>query len=145
GAATSRPGSSRNSSPRSSAPHSSHCDREGSETVTTPKTATASALSRRALLVNGAAMAAVAALPEKCRATEREGTMPQATAQGGKQAAENQSIRPFKKVQVPQAALDDLRRRITATQWPEKETVSDHSQGVPLAMMQELARHWATD
>src|SRR5262245_23249117 len=61
------------------------------------------------------------------------------------QAAADQSIRPFQKVHVPQAALDDLRRRINATQWPEKETVKDESQGVPLAMMQELARHWATD
>jgi pimeloyl-ACP methyl ester carboxylesterase len=39
----------------------------------------------------------------------------------------------------------ELRRRITATQWPEKETVADQSQGVPLATMQELARYWATD
>src|SRR5262245_4818581 len=55
------------------------------------------------------------------------------------------SIRPFESVPAPQAALDELRRRITATQWPEQETVGDASQGVPLAMMQELARHWATD
>jgi pimeloyl-ACP methyl ester carboxylesterase len=61
------------------------------------------------------------------------------------QAAEGQSIRPFKMFHAPQAALDDLRRRITATQWPEKETVADLSQGVPLEEMRELARHWATD
>ena len=42
-------------------------------------------------------------------------------------------------------ALADLKRRILATQWPEKETVADESQGVPLATMQELARYWATD
>ena len=59
-------------------------------------------------------------------------------------AVEDQSIRPFK-VQVPQAALDNLRRRIAATQWPEKETVADPSQGVQLATMQELARYWAKD
>jgi pimeloyl-ACP methyl ester carboxylesterase len=53
-------------------------------------------------------------------------------------------IRPFH-VDVPDEALDDLRRRIAATQWPEKETVADQSQGVPLAMMQELARYWETD
>jgi pimeloyl-ACP methyl ester carboxylesterase len=52
-------------------------------------------------------------------------------------------IRPFD-VDIPAEALDDLRRRIAATQWPEKETVADQSQGVPLATMQELARHWAT-
>ena len=53
------------------------------------------------------------------------------------------SIRPFT-VRVPQAKLDDLRRRIKATQWPEKETVADTSQGVPLATMRELANYWAT-
>ena len=43
------------------------------------------------------------------------------------------------------SALADLRRRIVATQWPEKETVEDGSQGVPLATLQNLARYWATD
>jgi pimeloyl-ACP methyl ester carboxylesterase len=43
------------------------------------------------------------------------------------------------------ADLDDLRRRIEATRWPERETVDDDSQGVPLALMQDLARYWATD
>jgi pimeloyl-ACP methyl ester carboxylesterase len=55
------------------------------------------------------------------------------------------SIHPFPKLHVPQKSLDDLRRRIAATQWPEKETVPDSSQGVPLATMQDLARYWATD
>jgi pimeloyl-ACP methyl ester carboxylesterase len=54
------------------------------------------------------------------------------------------AVRPFR-VDIPQEDLDDLRRRIAATQWPEKETVDDSSQGVPLAMIQELARYWATD
>src|SRR5262245_17939313 len=53
-------------------------------------------------------------------------------------------IRPFH-VEISDQALDDLRRRIAATQWPEQETVRDTSQGVPLAPMQELARYWATD
>src|SRR5262245_3430727 len=53
-------------------------------------------------------------------------------------------IRPFTAA-IPQEAVDDLRRRIAATRWPEKETVADSSQGVPLAPMQELARYWATD
>ncbi len=53
-------------------------------------------------------------------------------------------VRPFS-IDVPEAALVELRRRIAATQWPEKETVADESQGVPLATMQELARYWATD
>jgi pimeloyl-ACP methyl ester carboxylesterase len=46
---------------------------------------------------------------------------------------------------VPSAKLSDMRRRISATQWPDRETVSDESQGVQLATMQELARYWATD
>src|SRR5947209_10042086 len=54
------------------------------------------------------------------------------------------AIRPFR-VDIPQEALADLRRRITATVWPEKETVADASQGVQLATMQELARYWSTD
>src|ERR687895_2646261 len=53
-------------------------------------------------------------------------------------------IRPFQ-VEVPDEALEDLRRRIAATNWPEKETVADQSQGVPLAMIQKLARYWGTD
>ena len=53
-------------------------------------------------------------------------------------------IRPFK-VEGSQAEIDDLRRRIQATRWPEKETVGDLSQGVPLATIQELARYWASD
>jgi pimeloyl-ACP methyl ester carboxylesterase len=54
------------------------------------------------------------------------------------------AIRPFR-VNVPEADLAELRRRVLATRWPEKETVADHSQGVPLAMTQELARYWATE
>jgi pimeloyl-ACP methyl ester carboxylesterase len=53
-------------------------------------------------------------------------------------------IRPFQ-VDIPDEALEDLRRRIAATQWPEEETVADESQGVPLATMQQLARYWGTD
>src|SRR5215471_15715189 len=54
------------------------------------------------------------------------------------------SIRPFH-VNFPEAELVDLRRRVAATKWPERETVMDTSQGVPLAMMQRLAHYWATD
>jgi pimeloyl-ACP methyl ester carboxylesterase len=53
-------------------------------------------------------------------------------------------IRPFD-VHVPDQALEDLRRRIAATNWPEQETVADESQGVPLALMQKLAGYWATE
>jgi hypothetical protein len=54
------------------------------------------------------------------------------------------SIRPFR-INVPDEALVDLRRRLAATRWPEKETVADESQGVPLATLQELVRYWQTD
>jgi pimeloyl-ACP methyl ester carboxylesterase len=54
------------------------------------------------------------------------------------------AIRPFR-VDVPEDDLVDLRQRITATRWPEKETVDDFSQGVPLATMQKLARYWTTE
>jgi pimeloyl-ACP methyl ester carboxylesterase len=54
------------------------------------------------------------------------------------------AVRPFH-VNVPEAELTELRRRITAARWPERETVTDDSQGVPLAMIQELARYWAAD
>ena len=53
-------------------------------------------------------------------------------------------IHPFQ-IDIPDEALAELRRRIAATQWPEKETVLDESQGVPLATMQKLARHWQTE
>jgi pimeloyl-ACP methyl ester carboxylesterase len=57
--------------------------------------------------------------------------------------AEDRSIRPFK-VQVSQAGLDDLRRRIAETRWPDKETVADRSQGAQLAQLQELVRYWGS-
>lgn len=53
-------------------------------------------------------------------------------------------IRPFR-VSVPDAELTELRRRIQATRWPERETVPDESQGVQLATIQKLARYWASD
>jgi pimeloyl-ACP methyl ester carboxylesterase len=59
-------------------------------------------------------------------------------------AGEDNLIRSFH-VNVPEEQLTDLRQRIVATRWPEKETVTDASQGVQLATMQELARYWATE
>ena len=47
------------------------------------------------------------------------------------------------RVEVPQAALEDLSRRLGMTRWPERETVSDWSQGVPLDKMQALTSYWA--
>ena len=54
------------------------------------------------------------------------------------------AIRPFS-INVPEEALVDLRRRIAATRWPERETVTDQSQGVQLATIQKLARYWGTE
>ena len=53
-------------------------------------------------------------------------------------------VRPFS-IEVPEAELTEVRRRINTTRWPERETVTDDSQGVRLATMQELARYWGTD
>ncbi|MEV0606161.1 epoxide hydrolase family protein [Polymorphospora rubra] len=53
-------------------------------------------------------------------------------------------IRPFT-VDIPEAELQSLRTRIAATRWPEKETVADQSQGVPLAMIQAVARYWESE
>ena len=60
------------------------------------------------------------------------------------QAADASSIRPFE-FDFPEAELTDLRQRITATRWPEKETVDDDSQGVQLATMEKLAKYWANE
>jgi pimeloyl-ACP methyl ester carboxylesterase len=54
------------------------------------------------------------------------------------------AIRPFR-VNIPDAELAEMRRRVAATRWPERETVADTSQGVQLATMRALARHWGTE
>jgi pimeloyl-ACP methyl ester carboxylesterase len=59
-------------------------------------------------------------------------------------ASGDSTIRPFR-IDVPQAELAELRRRINATRWPDRETVADSSQGVQLATIQALARYWSTD
>src|SRR3981081_1445312 len=67
-----------------------------------------------------------------------------ATEVGQQRGSDQTAVRPFE-LDFPEAELPELRRRISATRWPERETVDDDSQGVPLATMQELARYWATD
>jgi pimeloyl-ACP methyl ester carboxylesterase len=59
-------------------------------------------------------------------------------------AAEASAVRPFR-VAISDEAVADLRRRLQATRWPDKETVADASQGAQLANLQQLVRHWATD
>jgi pimeloyl-ACP methyl ester carboxylesterase len=74
---------------------------------------------------------------KKSKLHKKENTMTQITA-------DKNAIRPFR-FEAPEADLIELRRRITATRFPEKETVADPSQGVQLAFIQALARYWATD
>ena len=90
-------------------------------------TSTSSSLDRRELLATTAVVAASSLIPANVSA-----------------ATEDTTIRLFR-INVPEEELINLRRRVAATRWPESETVTDDSQGVPLATMQELARHWATD
>src|SRR6266566_1113006 len=71
-------------------------------------------------------------------------TQTSATQRGSKQASDMNAIRPFH-VSFPEAELAELRGRINATKWPERETVTDGTQGVQLATIQALAHHWATE
>src|SRR6202022_4761956 len=68
-------------------------------------------------------------------------TQTSATQRGSEQA---DAIRPFN-VNFPKAELTELHRRINATKWPERETVTDATKGVQLATTQALARYWATE
>jgi pimeloyl-ACP methyl ester carboxylesterase len=82
---------------------------------------------RRSLLTLAATAGAISLLPAGLRAATKDG-----------------AIRPFS-VNFPEADLIDLRRRIAATRWPDRETVSDPSQGVQLATIQQLSKYWGTD
>src|ERR1051325_9039910 len=77
----------------------------------------------------------------KLASKRKENSMTQITAT---QQREKTAIRPFQ-FNFPDAELADLRRRINATRWPERELVSDASQGVQLATTQKLAKYWGTD
>ncbi|HXQ57560.1 MAG TPA: epoxide hydrolase N-terminal domain-containing protein, partial [Actinomycetes bacterium] len=74
--------------------------------------------------------------------SERTTASPRSAAPGA--AAEDTTIRPFR-VDIPEADLEDLRRRLAATRWPSRELVDDRSQGVQLATIQELTRYWTSD
>src|SRR6185503_18490710 len=71
-------------------------------------------------------------------------TQPGATPQAAQPAIDKTAIRPFR-VEFSEAELNDLRNRIKATRWPERETVNDDTQGVQLATMQKLADYWASE
>src|SRR5215470_14106442 len=74
---------------------------------------------------------------------KKEDMMTQTTATGTEQAADKTSIRPFQ-FNFSDEELADLRRRVNATKWPERELVNDASQGVQLATMQKLSKYWGT-
>jgi len=65
-------------------------------------------------------------------------------AQRSNQAVDDNAIRPFR-VNVPEGELTELRRRIKATRWPDRETVGDATQGVQLVTTEALARYWSTE
>jgi pimeloyl-ACP methyl ester carboxylesterase len=90
-----------------------------------------SALTRRHMLAATAAAGAASLLSDRA-------------AIAAAQAGEDDLIRPFS-VHIPEADIADLRRRIVATRWPDKETVQDRSQGAQLADLQKLVRYWGTD
>src|SRR5580698_9853921 len=107
--------------------------------------------SRRRFLMAGSMLGLVAAFrpatigkafaDSKSNTPQKENPM---TLTNAKQAADKTAIRPFQ-VNVPEGELTELRRRINSTRWPDRETVTDESQGVPLATIRELARYWGTD
>src|SRR5271166_4838271 len=102
---------------------------------------------RRSVLAGSAVASAVSLLPLNLAAAAAAGDTPgQPSNQGDSPmgTSEGDAIRPFR-VNIPEEALADLRRRIAMTRWPDRETVADQSQGVQLATMQELARYWGTD
>ncbi|HEX8266810.1 MAG TPA: epoxide hydrolase [Pyrinomonadaceae bacterium] len=94
----------------------------------------------------GLVVVSIHAQSSKSTANQKEINMTQTTAkqQSIEQSSDKEAIRPFQ-VKIPEATLADFRRRIAATRWPDKETVSDRSQGAQFANLQELVRYWGTD
>ncbi|MCF6100524.1 epoxide hydrolase family protein [Mesorhizobium muleiense] len=84
-------------------------------------------LTRRSLLAASAATGALSLLPAMARAS-----------------VDSEAVRPFR-AGIPEEAIVDLRRRLATTRWPSRETVTDQSQGVQLAKLQDLLRYWMTD
>jgi pimeloyl-ACP methyl ester carboxylesterase len=104
--------------------------------------AVASALGLLLLASPGYAQTVAAATKERTMSTQVQHPTP--TTVQSRAMGEDTTLRPFQ-FHAKEEALVALRRRIQATQWPEKETVTDDSQGVPLAAMQKLAHYWATE
>ncbi len=101
-------------------------------------------MTSRKFVATATAVACSVVLLGAAGAAPKDSTMSSAATQSQTQApAPSDAIRPFH-VNVPQAALTDLRHRIAATRWPDKETVADQSQGAQLAKLQELVHYWGT-
>jgi len=107
-------------------------------------------LARRSFIVRSAAALSVSPLVlpllscgDSMKTSNTEAAAGSAAPPAGRPAADG-GIRPFT-FHAPQADLDELRRRVGATRFPEKETVSDASQGVQLATVKNIAKYWATD
>jgi pimeloyl-ACP methyl ester carboxylesterase len=99
-------------------------------------------LTRRHFIGAAATAAAAASLGLFTFSRRLEAMADTVTKDARQTGTDKSGIRPFK-VNVPDEQIDDLRRRIKATRWPDRETVADASQGVQLATTQALARHWA--
>lgn len=93
-----------------------------------------------ALLIGGTIAMTQTSLDARADASN-DGTPAGQTQAQAKTEGSAHAIRPFR-VHFPDEALADLKRRIAATRWPERETVTDQSQGVQLATTQKLARYW---
>ena len=108
-------------------------------------TAVSSLPAKRGLLVSAvAANAASLFFAHQAAAGDTPISHPSKQGDSSMDTVQDNAIRPFQ-FTAPEEAPVDLRRRIAATRWPERETVDDQSQGVQLATMRELARYWQTD
>jgi pimeloyl-ACP methyl ester carboxylesterase len=101
-------------------------------------------LSRRNHIADRAIALAIGAMMLLPVTALREASAADTTLVSSKNQQADESIRPFQ-IHVPQSQLDDLRKRIANTRWPDKETVGDISQGIQLQRVQELIRYWGSE
>lgn len=101
-------------------------------------------LSRRNYIADRAIALAIGSMMLLPVTALREASAAETTLVSSKNQQADESIRPFQ-IHVPQSQLDDLRKRIANTRWPDKETVGDISQGIQLQRVQELIRYWGSE
>jgi pimeloyl-ACP methyl ester carboxylesterase len=101
-------------------------------------------LSRRNHIADRAIALAIGAMMLLPVTALREASAADTTLVNSKNQQADESIRPFQ-IHVPQSQLDDLRKRIANTRWPDKETVGNISQGIQLQRVQELIRYWGSE